>query len=575
MKKAKTTIRYSYFVKISLAICFLTMLACEKWDFTPTDFFSIEISEIEKYTFRDYVLQSHLEIPPGATVEILQIGHCWSAEAQQPDLSHRFTIIDPNRFPGSGQPFGDTLTGLTLNTTYFVNGYFIANIKGEKDTVYSLTTQLIATENLLITTDENFELAKDSLIVRGLIRKPDDKTIIHQYGHCWSVTPDPVPDPDRHNFSSYTPTITADVLFETQIKTLDIGEQLYIRSYALIDGLPIMYGNTVQYSGTNRWNQLENMPAEPRGWSTSFVIRDRAYIGTGHARAIIGSNSGVMTCYNDFWSYDLKQNEWSYVGAFPGGERAGMISLTNGEQAYLGLGFSCESNIVRGKLNHFNDFYAFDPDNNGWRRLADYPGTSRSDPAGFIIGDTVYVGTGRVVVEPVDSFAVDFWKYSIKDNKWYSMPPLPGTARNGAYSFSLDGKGYVAGGDIAGIANAFSYQGTSDIYEYDPQLGEWKRLPFDLPQELAFGSAATLTQKGRAYFLSGMGPDFQILNEVLEFDPNSGVTSIAKIDDSLRILGTAFGYDGKLYITTGTTPQIAGLLSGQVSFLNDLWVFNF
>lgn len=575
MKIASTVVVISSFCRMIFAFGMLMLIACEKWDFPPATFFSIELGEIEKYTFSAYRLRSAIEIPEEANAEILQLGHCWSTENQQPDLSDHFSSLVPDRISSPGQTIEDTIRGLALNTTYFVSGYFIADIDGRIDTIYSLEIDLISTEALLITTDENFEFRSDSMTVRGLIRKPDGRTPILQFGHCWSSSPDPFPDPGQNNFSRYGPTLEADVLFESRIKTLELGKQLYIRSYAMIEGLPIMYGNTVLYSGANRWIRLENMPAEPRGWATSFVIEDRAYIGTGHARGLISNNVGTISCYDDFWSYDLRQNEWSYVGAFPGGERAGMISLTTGSKAYLGLGFSCQNSQLGVKLDHFRDFYAFDPGGNGWRRLADYPGTPRSDPAGFAIGDTIYIGTGRVVADPVDSFEVDFWKYSIKEDAWYPMPPLPGPARNGAYSFALNGKGYVGGGDVKGQENIFVYQGTSDIYEYDPLTGQWQRLPFDLPHELTSGSAVALEENKRAYFLSGLISDFKILEKVLEFDPEKGITAIAETGNRNRALGTAFGYEGKLYLSSGTTPQFEGILNGQVAFLNDLWVFNF
>ncbi|MEZ4740638.1 MAG: kelch repeat-containing protein [Flavobacteriales bacterium] len=111
-----------------------------------------------------------------------------------------------------------------------------------------------------------------------------------------------------------------------------------------------------------------------------------------------------------------------------------------------------------------------------WVSRADFPGTPRDDAAAFSIDGMVYVGTGRDV-----SFALtnDWFAYSPASDSWVSIAPLPSTGRQYCSAFSDGTYGYLFGGiDDDGPLN--------ELWRYDPVLDQWQqRAPLPGPERYA------------------------------------------------------------------------------------------
>ena len=131
------------------------------------------------------------------------------------------------------------------------------------------------------------------------------------------------------------------------------------------------------------WEKAPEFSGRLRNQAVSFVIGDYAYVGTGF---------GVdLAEYTDFKKYNLKEGTWTDVpDNFPGKGRHGAVAFVAEKEgktyAYVGLGYisanqiqgSDGTDVIRAK-EYLKDFYRFDPTDNSWTRIEDFPGEARRD----------------------------------------------------------------------------------------------------------------------------------------------------------------------------------------------------
>lgn len=124
--------------------------------------------------------------------------------------------------------------------------------------------------------------------------------------------------------------------------------------------------------------------------------------------------------------------------------------------------------IGGGEQKTFEDHWIYDPSDDSWELEGYFPHLSRQNGVTFVIGDTVYFGSGFY-----DRSQPYFWKYSEAD-KWQPIA-TPGIAANvyvdGAWAFALNGKGYYGGGSIGQDGQLLDH-----FWEYTPQTGQWTNL---------------------------------------------------------------------------------------------------
>jgi len=123
--------------------------------------------------------------------------------------------------------------------------------------------------------------------------------------------------------------------------------------------------------------QLANFPGVSRNSAVAFSIGDTAYVGTGFD----GTNY-----LSDFWAYVPATNTWSPRAAFPGGGRYDAVGFELAGKGYIATGYNG---------SYLNDCYQFDPVNNQWALVQQYPGPKCSQAVAFTSNDTAaYVCTG-------------------------------------------------------------------------------------------------------------------------------------------------------------------------------------
>ncbi len=243
------------------------------------------------------------------------------------------------------------------------------------------------------------------------------------------------------------------------------------------------------------WTQKADFAGGAREGATAFNIGGKGYIG-------MGMNPGLL---NDFWEYDPLINSWTKKADFAGGARFGSVGISIGSKGYVGTGdnfygylrdfweydpvsdswtqkadFGGPARVyaagfsVAGKgyigtgltaQNYYDntlrkDFSAYDPATNSWAPINIFPGAGRYGATAFTIGNKGYVGTGWGP-EGLPPFKQDIWEYNSSDNNWSQKLNLSGSGREYASGFSIDGKGYIALGEV-------NNDSLKDVWEYTP-----------------------------------------------------------------------------------------------------------
>jgi len=169
-------------------------------------------------------------------------------------------------------------------------------------------------------------------------------------------------------------------------------------------------------------------------------------------------NFGYVLFGDSLWRYDPTNDNWLAITQYPGSAIAVPVAFALGNKAYVGFGSSGE-------------FYEYDVVSNIWTLKANYPG-GLGNNCTFTIAYKGYVTNSNA-----------FWCYDPSSDSWVSkasIPYLNDVIRNG-FAFSIGSKGYAGGGDYWSLrlgnsdtSNWCSYQSFKyDFYEYDPISNIW------------------------------------------------------------------------------------------------------
>lgn len=187
-----------------------------------------------------------------------------------------------------------------------------------------------------------------------------------------------------------------------------------------------------------------------------------------------------------------------------------------------------------------------------WKQInSGFPGVARNAAIGFTIDDVTYVGLG---FDGNGERLSDFWAYNPSQGYWDNLGRLasdsnarfPGSARNGAVAFALNGKGYVGLGD-----NDQDY--LADFYEYNPATRSWRKLA-DFPGGARRGAVA-FTVGNKAYVGTGYNDNYLV--DFWSYDPTTDIWApVRDFGGSKREGAVAVGFNGKGYVGFGNSNGV-------------------
>jgi len=234
--------------------------------------------------------------------------------------------------------------------------------------------------------------------------------------------------------------------------TFAIGNAGYFGLGHINSGIDVEYEDFWKYDpATDSWSQIANYPEGQCFHAVSFVIGNKAYVGTG--RLPSGSFSKKFFCY------DPQLNTWSNLPDLPGVARRGAVGFTLNGKGYVGTGQTMSG--------YSADFYEYNPTTGLWTVKANFPGPVRTSAVGFAIDNLGYLGTGNTSSGSTN----DFYQYNPTLNQWFLKSPVGPTSRQEAVGFSVNGMGYIGTGDDYSSGNNYS-----DMWEYDPVNNLWVQI---------------------------------------------------------------------------------------------------
>lgn len=237
--------------------------------------------------------------------------------------------------------------------------------------------------------------------------------------------------------------------------------------------------------------------------------------------------------------YDPVNDSWTDLGNYPGPARAQGIGQTWDGKGYFGFG----SEPSGAKLN---DLWEFDPISNTFTQLPSCPGVGRTHPALVILNGKIYTGMGSGTTN-----LSDWWEYDIATQVWTQKTSIP-IGRHHPYQFILNGNIYVGSGH------------QSSWYKYDPLNDTWTAVA-SLDTRVA---GTQFNYNGKGYALSGVttGHTFYATGEFHEYDPLSDSWNILNPHPGNSLWAPAsFVINNYVYIYTGTTGATGTSIVGTYS----------
>lgn len=202
-------------------------------------------------------------------------------------------------------------------------------------------------------------------------------------------------------------------------------------------------GDFWMYSQAAGWTPTAATLGSDRTEAVGFAIGDTGYVAMG-----VGESS---TFYNDINQFDMANDQLTALSpgnTLPNGRSAAIgfsLNVSGTTYGYMGLGIDDST--------YYNDFWQFNPINDSWEQVADFPGTPRFGAVAFATCGYGYVGLGE---DLNSTYRQDFWQYDPNANSWTFVNHFPGTGRRNAVAFVVNNVAYVGTGwDGNGRTNDF------------------------------------------------------------------------------------------------------------------------
>ena len=201
-------------------------------------------------------------------------------------------------------------------------------------------------------------------------------------------------------------------------------------------------------------------------------------------------------------SFSALAQNWTQLPNFPGSSRDDGAGFVIGNYLYAGTGLDAGFNATR-------DFYKLNLQTETWSAAASMPtGSERQYASGCSVGNYGYLFGG---IGPNSTYLNDLWKYDPSNSSWTSLAPLPGPGRRGTAVFCIGNELYITGGHNA-------VQGTlQDMWKYSISTNTWTSLgtfPFS-----SFWRAGSCALNGVGYVMGGFDSSGTAIDKIFSYVP--------------------------------------------------------
>lgn len=152
---------------------------------------------------------------------------------------------------------------------------------------------------------------------------------------------------------------------------------------------------------TDTWTPIAAIPGIPRQSAKGFSIQDYGYV-------VGGAEGGSLYNCKQLWRYDPIGDVWIPKTDYPGFGSHGLSAFVMSNEGFVGGGTSLNS----GANSVFDDFYVYDPALDNWSPILNFSGGIRQGTVSMTIGNQGYVGLGSTVIFPQINYQSDWWTFA-------------------------------------------------------------------------------------------------------------------------------------------------------------------
>ncbi len=183
---------------------------------------------------------------------------------------------------------------------------------------------------------------------------------------------------------------------------------------------------------------------------------------------------------------DLGNLTWSDLNDLPYSTMINVSSFEINNEWYIGMGAdSANQTICCGMPIPSRKFWKYNPVNNQWTQLSDYPGDYQNVPTCFSIGLKGYAFYGAIPVgNPTiaTNFTQQLWEYNPNTNSWSNiqLPSLGGPPPGEKYQIvTTNEKAYFLSGQKLNLfGGGYGYTGVDPCLEWNPSTNTFSKISF-------------------------------------------------------------------------------------------------
>lgn len=198
----------------------------------------------------------------------------------------------------------------------------------------------------------------------------------------------------------YTALHTYDPISNTWQKAADLPnfKGMNVGSLEIVNDKVILFWDmkTFEIDLINYLVTEKSNPPASLTYSADFKIGNKVYFT---CMAVSGKGS------KSTFSYDLTSDQWETLPDFPGIKRYDAIGFSLNGYGYVLGG---KESDFSGEDMQFKEIWQFNPSDNSWKKVGDYPGVAYTGQVLETVGNEVYVGFGDT--RSYITFEKDWWK---------------------------------------------------------------------------------------------------------------------------------------------------------------------
>lgn len=328
-----------------------------------------------------------------------------------------------------------------------------------------------------------------------------------------------------------------------QIEAIISLNSLKASSYAVsitVDN--ISYTSTKKFNVQSPWTQLASLPVSGIAGGVTFEINNKIYYCCGKTQWLT-DDSFVPYVFE----YDIATGQWSRKNDFPGVWRSSAVCFTINGEAYMGLGIRDEIHKVE-IPSSASDFWKYNPQNDKWTKLNDFPGLPRRVGAAFSYNNKGYVMMGSGY-----GFFTDSWRYTPETDQWEPLSDFPGEGRNDLHIARQDHIVYM----YYSTKQSFD---SNEIWKYDLNEDSWKYM-----DKFENHAIVSFCDNNKSYFIDRNSTFFQFIpdqNISIRKPDFQGMERAGFAETGVQII-----VGNKIYFGAGSVGEFGGCI-------NDFWSYD-